>query len=105
MGYHGTGSMTWSPGSARAIIVAAKAMLQPAVKTMSSGVTSMRSPYTTRISWAREDLMEGSPGVTMYEHADSDDPWIAMASRRVLGGGTPGTPWDISIKGCVGVGW
>lgn len=28
-----------------------------------------------------------------------------MASRRSLGGGTPGTPWDISINGCVGVGW
>jgi len=84
--------MTWSPGSAKAMIAATNAMLQPAVKTISSGVTSVRSPYTTRISWAREDLMDGSPGTPVYEHADSDDPWAAIASRRSLGGWMSGTP-------------
>lgn len=49
--------------------------------------------------------MEGSPSATVYEHVDSDDPWAAMASRRSLGGGTPGTPWDRSINGWVEVGW
>ena len=48
--------------------------------------------------------MEGSPWTTVYEHADSDDPWTAKASRRSLGGGASGTPWDISINGWVGVG-
>lgn len=48
--------------------------------------------------------MEGSPEATVYEQADSDELWAAMASRRSLGGGTPGAPWDISINGCVGVG-
>ena len=96
--------MTWSPGSAKAITVATNAMLQPAVKTISSGVTSVRLPYTTRISSAREDLMESSPGTIVYEHVDSDDPWSAMASRRSRGGPMSGTPWDISTNGWVGVG-
>ena len=39
--YQGTGSMTWSPEFAIAIIAVTSAMLQPAVKTVSSGVTSM----------------------------------------------------------------
>jgi len=97
--------MTWSPGSANAMIAATNAMLQPAVKTISSGLTSAQSPYTTRISWAREDLMEGSPGTIVYEHVDSADPCAAIASRRSLGGGMSGTPWDISTNGWVGVGW
>ena len=48
--------------------------------------------------------MESSPGVPTYEHADSDCPCMAMASKRGLGGGVPGTPEDISTNGCVEVG-
>lgn len=103
--YHGTGSTIWSPGSAKAITTATNAILQPAVKTISSGVISTRFPYTARISWAREDLAEGSPETAVYAHVDSEDPWAAMASRRNLGGGMSGTPWDMSISGWVGVGW
>jgi len=93
IGYQGTRRTTRSLESAIAIVTATNATLQPSVKTMSSGVT----PYTARISWVRDDLMEGPPEAAVHEHAGSNDPWSAIAFRRSPGGGTPGTPRDRSI--------
>jgi hypothetical protein len=96
--------MISSPGSARHMTVATNAILQPAVIAMSSWVTSISSPYTVFISFAKAERRVDAPRTWQYPDDPGEDDECDNASRRTLDGGVPVTPCDMSSKGRVVVG-
>lgn len=96
--------MISSPASASVVATATNAILHPAVIAISSSVTSVSAPYLIFISSAMAVLSPGSPALGRYPQLEGADEARARASRTIWGGGTPGTPWDMSSRGRPSVG-